>query len=323
MISDEILAECAARAALAPTVHNTQPARWVRDDGVLSLFCDTDVGLAVGDPSGRDAALSCGAVLEGMVLALSAHGIGAKVDLTGRDTAPRQGLVAVAHLTLTNDGVEDVLHHRLEQRFTWRGAFDTAQVDLFGWTRADTRMVLDAPSRAWLAARNDKASHDIMQDRRFRAELLSWMRLSGRHPRAGLDGMDRAAMRMTGWEARFAPFVLGPFWRGLGLIGATKGVVAERDATLTAPVIALFMREKTENPVVSGQAYLRLCLEAASLGLAGWPMAALSDHPATNADIRARFGVPDDRRLVQVIRFGRPTDATPPRARRPLSEVLR
>lgn len=322
MISDEIYQECVARAALAPTVHNTQPARWVRDGDVLSLFCDTDVGLTIGDPTGRDATLSCGAVLEGMVLALSAHGFAATVSLTGKDTAPRQGLLAVAHVTLA-EGAEDGLHAQLERRFTWRGAFVQEDPKLFGWTRPDTRLVLDQPGRTFIAQRNDWASHEIMQDAGFRRELVHWMRLSPNHPRAGLDGMDRAAMQMSRGEARMAPWALVKLWPLMRVCGMTKGLTSEANITLGTPVIALFHRDKNEDMVEAGRAYLRLCLEAASLGFAGWPMAALSDHAQTNQDLCERFGIPSDRRLVQVIRFGQPTGEAPPRARRPLSEVLR
>ena len=322
MISREIFENCAARAALAPTVHNTQPARWVQDADVLSLFCDTNVGLIVGDPSGRDAALSCGAVLEGMTLALSIHNLAARVTLTGHSTAPGQGLVAVAHLELTS-GVPDGLNVQLEQRFTWRGPFDTAPANLFGWTRQDARLVIDDNNRKWLAERNDQASFEIMQSAAFRRELVGWMRLSDHHPRAGLDGMDLAAMRMTRREARMVPFALVRFWGILNRFGITKGLTAEREVTLTAPIIALFNRDKSEDPVESGRAYLRMCLEAASLGFAGWPMAALSDNETTNAEIRERFGIAQDRHLVQVIRFGIPTGDAPTRARRPLAEVLR
>ena len=310
------------RAALAPTVHNTQPARWVRDGNILLLFCDTNVGLTVGDPTGRDGALSCGAVLEGMMLALSAAQLSADVALTGDDMSPGQGLVAVAHLTL-KEGAEDPLHAQLEKRFTWRGAFAKEPAKLFGWTRKDARFVMDDPSRAVLAEANDRASFAIMQDDGFRRELVDWMRLSPHHPRAPFDGMSRDAMRMSGFEAKVAPVALVKIWGLLNTFGLTKGLTAEAEVTLTAPVIALFHRDISENPVTSGRAYLRVCLEAASLGLAGWPMAAVSDHQDTNAAVCERFGIPSDRRLVQAIRFGIPTGDTPPRARRPMGEVLR
>ncbi len=322
MISDEIFERCVQRAALAPTVHNTQPARWARDGGALTLFCDTNVGLPVADPTGRDAALSCGAVLEAMVLALSAEGIAARADLANSDLAPGRGLVPVAHLTLS-DGPEDGLHHQLERRFTWRGGFETKAPDLFGWTRADTRFVLDQAGRDFLAERNDWASHEFLNNQAFRAELVSWMRLRDTHPRAGQDGMDRQALRLSKGEARMSGLALGPFWRILKAAGLTRRMISEADITSRTPVIALFHREKNENTVTSGRAYLRLCLEAASLGFAGWPMAGLTDHPTTHAALCERFGIAPDRRLIQVLRFGVPTGAPPSRARRPLNEVLR
>ncbi|SLN17742.1 hypothetical protein [Pseudooctadecabacter jejudonensis] len=322
MITDDIFHMCVGRAGLAPTVHNTQPARWTREGDVLSLFCDTNVGLAIGDPSGFDAALSCGAVLEGMVLALSVFGIGADVAYTNAETSPGEGLVAVAHLTCREAPV-DGLNTQLEQRFTWRGSFKQETANLFGWTRADTRLILPRKDRAWIAGQNDWASLQIMQDAAFRDELVGWMRLSDRHPRAGRDGMDRAVMRMSKFDARMAPLVLRHLWPMLNRFGLTKGLTAEAEMTLTAPVIALFHRDISENPVVSGRAYLRLCLEAASLGFAGWPMAALSDNMTTNARLCEAFGIGSDRRFIQAIRFGVPTGDAPPRARRPLAEVVR
>lgn len=323
MISKEQFQHHVQRAALAPTVHNTQPARWVFDATGATLFCDTDRGLRVGDPEGRDAGLSCGAVLEAMVLSLSADQIGADIDLIAdADLSAGAGLVAVAHIRFLPQGAVDRLHLQLENRFTWRGPFDPAAAELFGWTRKDARLVLDQKNKTWLAQRNDAASLDIMRDRGFRKELMSWMRLSPRHGRNGLDGMNREALRMSGPIALSAPMVLGPLWPVLDRFGATKGITSEAEVTSNAPVIALFHRDKSESSIATGRAYLRMCLEAASLGMAGWPMAALSDHPQISQEVCARFGIGPDRRFVQAIRFGKPTGQAPERARRPLDEVL-
>lgn len=321
MLDKQVFEEVISRAALAPSVHNVQPARWRQTETGLALFCDMSVGLAVGDPEARDAALSCGAALEAAVLALSARGFGAEVA-DHWDRSDGGGLRPVATLDLREGGAEDGLHRFLEARFTWRGLFAPAPDGLFGWGRSDAVLVTDASGKEWIAARNDGASLEIMQDGAFRRELLGWMRLSDRHPRAAYDGMSRAAMRMSGAEAFGARFALGPLWGLLDMLGLTKGLTAEKDATQTADVIALFHRPADESPVASGRAYLRMCLEAASLGMAGWPMAALSDHPQTRAEICARYGIGTDRRLVQCIRFGKPTGEAPPRARRPLSEVV-
>lgn len=324
MLDETKFRDVVARAALAPSTHNTQPARWQLAEPGILIFCDPEDGLAVGDPDGRDAALSCGAAVEATVLALSALGIGAEVtDLAG-DTPTLSGpdLQPIARIAMSDGAAVDGLAQQLEHRFTWRGLFDDSPVDLFGWSRSDAVLITDRAGRDRIAGLNDWASHEFLQDGAFRRELVSWMRLSDRHPRRDHDGLSRAAMRMSRIEALAARQALGWMWPLLGLVGATRGLTAEGDATRSAPVIACFHRPAGESPVTTGRAYLRMCLEAASLGLAGWPMAALVDHPETREEVCAAYGIGGDRRLVQVIRFGKPTGAPPPRARKPLSELI-
>ncbi|MEU2092025.1 hypothetical protein [Nocardia beijingensis] len=50
-------------AARAPSVHNTQPWRWVFDGRCLHLYTDADRLLPSTDPHGRQLVISCGAVL--------------------------------------------------------------------------------------------------------------------------------------------------------------------------------------------------------------------------------------------------------------------
>ncbi len=323
MITDAQLREIVIRANLAPSVHNIQPARWRYDDGALLIAADPGLMLAAADPHGRNVGLSCGAAVEATVLALGDIGIGAKVTDTWEkdDRQTWRGFRLAAKLQLSK-GQADPLAARLEQRFTWRGAFAQSVPNLFGWSRGDTVLVLDQPSRHWLAERNDWASLQIMRQKPFRKELLHWMRLSQGHSRYAVDGLNRESLRMDNKTARAARWGLGPFWGLLDLVGATKGLTAEAEATRTAPVIACFHRPVDESPVTTGRAYLRLCLEATSLGFAGWPMAALSDYPQTNAEICDRYALGGDRLLVQVLRFGVPTGRPAPRVRRPLAELL-
>lgn len=181
---------------------------------------------------------------------------------------------------------------------------------LVGWTRTDTNIVLDRPTVAHIAALNDRVSLDIMRDRGFRRELLSLMRLG---TGAAVDGMTGANLRMSGFEARAASLALGPLWLLLDLCGLTAGLTAEVDKTNSAPMIVAFHRPKGESPVASGRAYLRMWLEATSLGLAGWPMAALSDVPEARGELCTMLGIPSDRRLIQVLRFGAATGEMSPR----------
>lgn len=68
------LRHAVARAVLAPSVHNTQPWRFVIRDDTLELFADRARRLRVLDPGGRQLVISCGAALFNARVALAADG---------------------------------------------------------------------------------------------------------------------------------------------------------------------------------------------------------------------------------------------------------
>jgi hypothetical protein len=67
-------------ACRAPAVYNSQPWRWVAEGGVLHLFVDPRRIAPRSDPSGREAIISCGAVLGHLRVAMAAAGWNANVD---------------------------------------------------------------------------------------------------------------------------------------------------------------------------------------------------------------------------------------------------
>jgi nitroreductase len=73
------LAEAAATAGYAPSVHNTQPWRWRVHPDRLELYAERARQLSVGDPEGLLLLLSCGAALHHARLALSAEGWSSEV----------------------------------------------------------------------------------------------------------------------------------------------------------------------------------------------------------------------------------------------------
>ncbi len=316
--------EIVTRARLAPSIHNSQPARWrLRGDAIL-IGCDPAVTLPASDPEGVGIGMSCGAAAEATLLALSAGRHGSVItDLwakNDRETLP--GYRLAARITLEGETVPDPLSGLIEARFLHRGIFDAKVADLFGWTRRDTLLVTDAPRKDWLAELYDAAALRQLRRIPVRRELLSWMRLTSRHPRARYDGLNRKMLHMSPRAAFEARAVLGPLWRPADLMGITDRLPGEAAQTRSASVIALFHRAKGETPVTSGRAYLRLLLEAVKLGLAAWPMGALVQDDAARAEICERTGLGEDRRLLQVVRLG-PANATPPpRVRRPLDELI-
>ena len=73
-ISAEQLAAIVELACRAPSLHNSQPWRWVFDAGTLHLFADhARVGRHT-DSTGREVILSCGAALDHLEVAAAAAG---------------------------------------------------------------------------------------------------------------------------------------------------------------------------------------------------------------------------------------------------------
>ncbi|MDQ7904008.1 nitroreductase [Phytohabitans sp. ZYX-F-186] len=91
------LAEAAAAAGYAPSVHNTQPWRWRVTDAALDLYAVRERQLRVADPEGRLLTVSCGTALHHALVALSAAGWAAHVTRLPEPADPD----LLARVTLT------------------------------------------------------------------------------------------------------------------------------------------------------------------------------------------------------------------------------
>lgn len=337
-LAEDDLLELVATANLAPSVHNTQPARWhFADDGAVWILSDQRRHLSIGDPSGQDAALSCGAALEATIRVLSNHAIGVSETaiLWGSEVAsPVPGLIAMARLPLNDRPDLERTSAGMTSRYTYRGRFqptthNTAR-SLAEWAvdRGDLTLVTrDAGGDAGietLATLNDEASLRFMRNKGFRGELKSWMRLKRSDSRWDQDGMNAEALGISAIEAFGAGLVLGsPAFEILDALGAAKALVSERAHTLSSSAIGLFHCPIDESPVVSGQHFYEILLDITRLGFHAWPMAAVADDPQTAAEIRQAFAIPEGHRLVGALRFGKaPPRPTPKRARLAAEDLI-
>jgi nitroreductase len=85
-----------ALAAAAPSVHNSQPWRWVIGPHTVHLHADLDRWLPDTDADGRDMIVSCGAALHHARVALSAAGLASSVHrMPNRDEPDHLATVAL------------------------------------------------------------------------------------------------------------------------------------------------------------------------------------------------------------------------------------
>lgn len=330
MIDIATLRTLAAEANRAPSVHNTQPARFALDGtGHILVLADLSRHLTVGDPTGRDMGLSCGAALEGLVMALATRGMGVTVeDIWAQNIDWHAGYRLAARLTLTGEATSSPLATWTEKRFTWRGAFSPVAAEtlasLENWAKqtGDVTFAGGREALSFIAGLNDTASLAIMRERAFRDELVAWMRLSPKHPAYTVDGLNLDALRMGRLEGAAAGKVLAsPLFDILDRLGLGKPLVSEAGKTMTAAACLLFHRPDGESPVETGRAFYRFWLDFTRFGLAGWPMAVLADVPAAAEALRQRFPLPSGHRLINVLRVGTAPSILP-KYRLPASDIV-
>lgn len=299
-------------ANLAPSVHNTQPARWCFEaDGSLALLADPLRRLAVGDPEGRDLAVSCGAALEGMLITLAELGLGAGTIAEVDEDAPG-GLRRLARFEVTEGAQPSGMAEALRSRATWRAPFLAVGTDkareLEAWAgeRPDMTLVAAPEDKAFLAGLADEASLRFLRDRAFRLELLGWMRLSRSDPAYGEDGMNLDALHLSSMEGFLARHMMGgALFSLVDRLNLSALLFGERGRTISAAGILLFHRPFEETPLQSGRAFHRCWLELTRMGLSAWPMAVLADDPDCAGECRRRFGIGEGRRLINALRVGR------------------
>ncbi|MEE6179741.1 Acg family FMN-binding oxidoreductase [Mycobacterium sp. 050134] len=80
MVDTDVLEKAVELACRAPSLHNSQPWRWVAGGPTVDLFADPHRIVVSADGSGRQSIISCGAVLDHFRVAMAAVGWETGVD---------------------------------------------------------------------------------------------------------------------------------------------------------------------------------------------------------------------------------------------------
>ncbi len=171
-----------ALASRAPSVHNSQPWRWLVGAESLHLYSDSDRQLPNTDPDGRDLVLSCGAALHHCIVALAAVGWRVKVARLPNPADPSH-LAAIELSRAAADPLEITLAAAIPRRRTDRRHYSSwpvpmADIALMAARSARNgvtlRQVEDTDTLRKIVAESvwDHMTHDYL------AELTAW---SGRY----------------------------------------------------------------------------------------------------------------------------------------------
>jgi nitroreductase len=293
--------EAALRAATrAPSVHNTQPWRFVTGPNHIEVHLDRDRLLAVVDPDSREARLSCGAALFNLWLALRDGGRGAVIDLLPDAGRPDfLASVRIAGERLANPELHDlaaVIDRRATNRrpFTQRAVTARDQSDMVRAAALEggRLVLLDEPrSLGALAVLLRRADHLQETDPAYQLELRRWT--NGRANRD--DGVPHAAG--------------GPRPLGGNLLALrryhTDETTVERSFEQDPLVAVLATAGDTVlDQVRAGQALQRVLLTAATAGLSASFLSQPMEVPYTRGALRQLIGGHDHPQTVLRLGYG-------------------
>jgi len=312
-------------AVRAPSIHNTQPWRWVYRPGVLELYADRSRQLPALDPDGRSLLLSCGGALELARLGLAAGGWRTEVDRL--PDAGRPDLLGRIR-TMGRGPVEPAVVERAEaaeRRHTERRPFrpdpvPAEKVDVLLAAANDQGLYAYAVQRTEerldLAVVSSWADRVETADPAYRAELAHWTR----DQEAGaVDGVPASAVpHVQSGAPRHTEVPVRDFEAGITGGQQLTEIVDEQPLYL----VLLSTDDGDEARLRAGEAYLRVSVEVQRLGLASSALTQAVDLPAVRERFRVLMNWVDHPQMV--LRVGLPPagDQVPQTARRPLSAVL-
>jgi nitroreductase len=315
------LRRAAIRALRAPSVHNTQPWRFVLDDGALAIHADWDRQLRVLDPTGRQLLISCGCALFNTRAAFAAADTPVTVERLAdeaRDTLVARVVVGTDAAAADDPRLAE-LERAIDIRQTNRRRFDDEAVpdevvdqlmaaaraegaELFAIRREEHRLATARLSQ--LADQVENA------DPAYRAELRRWTTDDPNRP----DGVPAAAVPHVAGDAGDDVPIRDFDTRGAGsLPGQTHSSVRQ---------CLLLLGTNSDHPAAwlrAGEALERVLLEIAQRGYTASPFTQVIEVPKTRARLRAELGIAMQPHVL--LRVGR-APATSLTRRRPLVEIL-
>ncbi|WP_211704217.1 Acg family FMN-binding oxidoreductase [Mycobacterium bohemicum] len=118
--TEQVIRDALTLACRAPSLHNSQPWRWVADGTRLHLWADPRHAMHATDHTGRELILSCGAVLDHLRVAMAAAGwesVTERLPTEGRpDHLASVGFLPVQNVTAQSRLRADAIRRRRTDR---------------------------------------------------------------------------------------------------------------------------------------------------------------------------------------------------------------
>jgi hypothetical protein len=304
-------------AAHAPSVHNSQPWRWVVGPHSVHLYADRRRWLPSTDADGRDLVVSCGAVLHHLRVALAATGLAAEVlRLPNPDEEDHLAAVTVRPATATDADLalaQVLLDRRTDRRRygSWPvpDGFIAELIELAADQGAVLRPVTSAHMRDVLRAAIREADQVQEDTAGYRTETALWS--GGATDGAGIPAANllRDPAGSGGPTRRFSAGTI------------EQAPSGEEDGA--ALLVIGTASDDTLSRLRAGEATSAVLLHATELGLAGCPLSQPLEIGRTRAIVREQvLGGTLSPQLVLRVGWAPTGPALPATPRRPVDDTI-
>lgn len=319
MLDTKVIATAVEKACRAPSLHNSQPWKWVSGSTSVDLFVDPLRMLTWTDSSGREAIISCGAALHHFRVALAAVGWDTNVEQfpnpNNLDHLASIEFASVEYVTKAQRDRADAILRRRTNRLPFRAPKHWAAFEPVLRSSFDNDLVIldvlpdDVRQQLTEASRLTESLRRY--DDVYHHQLLWWTA-----PSRESEGIPESALvsesdgRRVDVNRRFPTCPDGR---------SSAGTYDE------AQILAMSTTGDTRADALNcGEALSAILLECTMAGLATCPVTHVTELNASREIIRDLTG--ETAALPQVlIRVGIEPEGEltpPPTPRRPLSEVL-
>jgi hypothetical protein len=313
------LRRAAVKATLAPSVHNTQPWRFVISNGQLDVFADPTRQLRVLDPAARQLVISCGCALFNARVTVAGAGYDDDVQRLPDPAQPH--LLARVHVGSRRDEpgplarLESVIEARQTNRrqFASDAVADEVVDELMAVAAAEGARLIPIVTdehRYAVAQLSQEADKEEYANPAYRAELRAWT-TDDPQRRDGVPAM--AVPRVDGLALDDIPL------RDFDTHGS-GWLPSETRSSLNQCL--LLLGTDTDEPLGwlhAGEALERVLLEITRHGLVASPLTQMIENAAIRLQLRTALGLTMFPHVL--LRVGR-APFTPATRRRRLVEVL-
>lgn len=301
-------------AVLAPSGHNTQPWHFSDEGDVLILKADHDRGLPYSGLQAKEPYVSLGTCLG--TLQLAAEGFGYNVTIEYATDSEVIATIKLGSRMPADPSLLAAITHRVSNRSPYEAGVIQEDV-LKGIIKPESSQVSacvisDKTDVAFIAEKTVEATHRIMSDKGFRAELSKWVRNNLTKQYDGMPGFVQGIPTPPSLVARHV----------IKNIDISKDQANKDEARILHSPYLLIIVVKDESIATLldvGAYYAKICLRAEKLGYATSGLATSVIDPQTKQAVAKHFALSGQ--PLAIIRLGKATKPAKHTPRWPLAKV--